>query len=163
MLDDDDEDWSSRVKDLTINLGIWRICDCKSSSQCFVDALTGFSADFPPRRSRALKVIFAVQWRAICSCCESEIDDESVWPLVFELERGDHDAFFEAVLSVCEGRAKWILGREGLCGRTRMAWLVQLERASGRLVELFGALGMSGKFWEGGEEVGRRWSEIIHE
>lgn len=162
-LRDDDENWPSRIKDLTIDLGIWRICGCKSSSKCFVDALTGFSTDFPPQRSRRLKIKFAIQWRAICPCCEGETNDESVWPLVFELERGDNDAFFEAVLHVCEGRAKWILAREGLCGRTRMAWLVQLERASGRLVEIFGELGRSGKFWEGGKEsCEARKTEEVH-
>lgn len=77
-----------------------------------------------------------------------------------ELERGNNDAFFDAVLNVREGGAKWILGREGLCARTRMAWRVQLERASGRLVEVFGELvevfgelGRSGKFSEGSEEL----------
>lgn len=147
-----DESWPSHVKDLTIDLGLWRICGCKSSSKCFVDALMGFSADFPPGRSRKLKVKFAVQWRAICPCCEGETNDESVWPLAFEIVRGENDDFFDAVLSVCEGRAKWILGREGLCGRTRVAWLVQLERASGRLVEIFGELGRTGEFWEGKQD-----------
>lgn len=151
ILQNDEENWPAQIKDLTIDLGLWRICGCKSSSQCFVDALTGLSSDFPVRRGRSLKVKFAVQWRAICPCCEGETNDESVWPLTFVLERGNNDAFFEAVLQSCEGRAKWILAREGLCGRTRMAWLVQLERASGRLVEVFGGLGRSGKFWEGGE------------
>jgi hypothetical protein len=150
-LNNDDEIWSSHVRDLTINFGLWRICGCKSSSQCFVDALTRFSAEFPPQRSRTMKVKFAVQWRAICPCCEGETNDESVWPLPFEIERGDNDSFFQTTVKACEGRAKWILGREGLCARTRMAWLVQLERASARLVEVFGALGRSGDFWEGRE------------
>lgn len=162
-LENNDETWPSRIRNLTIDLGIWRICGCKSSSEAFVDALSEFSASFPRKSRRMLKVRFQVQWRAICPCCESDTNDESVWPLEFELERGRNDKFFEAVMEVCEGRAKWILGREGLCGRTRMAWLLQLERASGRLVEVFGWLGRAGREWgkiEGGE--GRDDGEEMH-
>ncbi|SMR48764.1 unnamed protein product [Zymoseptoria tritici ST99CH_1E4] len=150
-LDDEVEDWSSRVNNLTLDLGVWQICGCKSSSQALVDALIGFSAEFPPRIKRTLKVRIAVQWRAICPCCERGTDDESTWPFKFEIERGNSDAFFQAVIKTCEGKAEWILKRQGICGRTRVAWLMQLERTSARLVEFFGDLKRSGELWVGEE------------
>ncbi|KJY01856.1 hypothetical protein TI39_contig278g00070 [Zymoseptoria brevis] len=148
-LDDEVEDWSSRVRNLTLDLGVWQICGCKSSSQALVDAMCGFSADFPSSRNRELKVKIAVQWRAICPCCERGTDDESTWPFKFEIVRGNSDAFFQAVIKTCEGKAEWILKRQGICGRTRVAWLMQLERTSARLVEFFGDLKRSDELWMG--------------
>jgi hypothetical protein len=146
-LNTNDSHWSSSINNLTLDLGLWQITGCKASPEALVNTLTSFSASFPPRKARVFKIRLTVQWRMICPCCESQKDDESVWPLVFELERGKNDAFFEAIMTSCKEKEKYILEMDGVCGRTKAAWLMQLERTSGRLVEGFAGLQRSCENW----------------